>query len=1286
MGKVVNLPETSVLAGRFFINLQEVVKDDTWWKDFNGKTSSTDDGGTEAETTTAESSNGATPDSSSDTETKDLEEKPKDRSDSRTAQNESKATQVQNTDDQSPGDNADNETSNDQGWIFRTIGNEFLGGLKRLSKNGENKIQISSFPSSASKLIQLDPLSRFRSEFEEIPDSAEDTAFYVVIIKTRDVLYAGTENNVEMKIIGLRGETEKFRIQEGPFLRGSRNQFTFRKKNVGRVIGAEFEIKNSDEWNVKSVEITTTQFPNDEAVFGGFSLSTGDSVNNVHTTEILQKLGPPKFQPLLESDFEEEFAADFRRFVDSGRSKKRLQSVAEKKAARLNVDIPIAQKLIEVYESRDRFQKIVYETSPETEKEIETLEKALSEDKLGQLKEYFDSTAGKEILDQLKIKVSFDTDEKQRETFIEAWQGLKILIQSLQDNLLIPRRAEIFSIVYGVISEINADILRLNSVTNATPNVETFRTTLENKLTAFDLSVSGVLDKAMVDTFIDGIRKTFEEAEPFVFEEVFPEKDRTQRKKFLASKERDLEALFEELKELQNINSKAATEAYKMKLEKVQENVAREIRNTEGLLAFDSSPDASFSSFLRGKLQLKAVEMVNQVGDNIGFFGKLEDSSAFDFSFDQFNFVERGSILPSFGLMVRSDLDPSAQFFGLLFVPRAIPAEYSICTFVRQNIGDTPTLTGSLDIGDASDFSEYKLKVTRRGNIFKGFFNGGLVGEALLNMTQKSAKARSIAESSRNLSAQTLKKDVYTGIAWYAVPKFVVKTSILPDPLSCVLQFSGIPRFADLYSEDADTRSFAIVEYYKLSMFDGVYEGGRILNTFTLLPGEETDIFIKTFKETSTSSENTKTVFEEITDDTARELEESVEAEQSNESQFEKNMNFHTEASGGYSGWGATANVSVGFEMSNNSARQQMAKSLTSALEKNANKASSKRSVEVNTTQKVEEIVGTSTSVTRRLRNINNNKTLDYIFRQMNQEYISVLHLVDIKVAYIGGGDGTYAETSLTNLETFLKNYITDEPSKKQDDEGQTSRIKTIRDDIFERAKYVVDYQGDVAEVLEKLTLKFGNNARDFTRFKEQASFLKRRNKSGDYEETNIRVPGYIIAYDTNVIRTDAVVTEARLGEGNALDDFGLDLERTDIEAKEASTGLTNAKKGLLDVQRKAVQQYIDGIQNFEEILDTVKNNALDKDAILPDWIQKRTGRKEYALAINNVLEKGLEGIDDDEKYYFERGIRKLVEWEGYPIEEIEKRTKLEKEKIPLFNGIGSLLGGLNFGSSEDDD
>lgn len=1267
-----NLPETSALSGRFFINLPEAVEDPSYWKIPLFPPSSDPENTSvtppsEADSSTSPSSPGNLPTTPPP------------------AEDDSRA-----------------EGNKNDGWIWRTIGDKFIGSLTRES---DGKIQIMSSPSDVSELIQLNPLRRFNPDvtIEELGD-----VNYTISVTTQNGKDAGTGDRISLKIIGLEGETDFFPIQEGNFLKGQTQIFAQTKLDVGRVIGAEFKTsgEDDDKWEVEKVTIANSRYPNDTAKFNGFSISKSDGLSPTHKTETLKKLNPPKRKIITQEDTEEDFASQFQRFVETGRIGRRALRDAQRIVIQLESDIPVVEDLSLALEVNKELEDLL--TTPPPAEDSGT-----PPDGTSPTPEDPSTTPPTE---DSSIEVPLELQEKLKklnklDSIFSPDEGIKkikglveTLINQRKDEVLDPIRAEIFSIVTLVVADLDGDIRRFDSVDEDSTTEDTTKDALNRFLQALiktkvDLSGSVDDNKTKFQDFIEAyknnlnIRPTKEQT---AIRNIYPFRERNEQIVKLGQLKDDLDTGYDKLNSVKDsILTVEKTGQYKLKLQEDKDKAAKIISEREKQ---SSNSDQVFQTFLRGTLQFPVTDTLGQSLDNIGFFGKLVDSSSFEFFVEDIVVKQRGSILPNYGLMIRNSLTPESEYFGLLIVPRSIPDEYSICTFVRRNKVSKPELTGSLNIGKITDVTKLNLKITRAGNLYKGFSNGILVGEEVLKFVKKSAKARS--EASSRLNTQTIKTDVYIGVACFPVPRFEVDNTILSDPLSCQLELKEIPTFSSDESI-SDSRTFALVEYYNLSIFGGHYGAGRTLNTFSLLPGEETEITIKTYKDASTTTESRKTVFEEISEETARDLEKSIEEEQSNASQYEKSMSFHVNATASYSGWGASASISAGYEQNSSSARQQMARSLTNAVDKNATKQSSKRTIEVNSTQTESVETGSSSSVTRRLRNISNSKTVDYIFRQMNQEYISVLHLVDIKVAYIGGGDGTYSEESLGNLETFLKKYI------------KIDNVDEVMKYIIDRASFILDYNEDPVKVVETVDKTFGNKSFKFDRFQKGDRELIRSTLSPT--EPRIFVPGFIIAYSSNIIRTDGIITEARLGEGNAQDSYGNRLEDTDIKEKEAQTRLTNAKaseietdvegkkaegdtiieqkeaeneltnakKNLLDVQGKTVQKYLDSVEDFESKKERHIVPGTEEGSF-PLWLQRAVGKKEN-LALSKAFKAGASSLDDFEKVQLENAIHQL-ETEGARVQHLERRGKskveIEKESIEnktaLYSGFSELFGSLN--------
>lgn len=327
--------------------------------------------------------------------------------------------------------------------------------------------------------------------------------------------------------------------------------------------------------------------------------------------------------------------------------------------------------------------------------------------------------------------------------------------------------------------------------------------------------------------------------------------------------------------------------------------------------------------------------------------------------------------------------------------------------------------------------------------------------------------------------------------------------------------------------------TFLIIEKYRLSSFLGQYGAGRTIKTFSLLPGEKTTISITSYKRSETTSASSSSILDSYTEEKADEFESTVAAENSTQESESKNFEYHAEAEAEASwGWGK-AKVSGGVSGSTDSAREEFAKNTSAATSKHAASASAKRDVEINTNfqSKVEE--GLETATTREISNINVGRTLNFTFRQMNQEFITLLHLVDIRVAFFNGYAESKDEVSISAIDDLMEKYVV------------SGQRKAVKETILKQIKSVRDHLDQTHEVIEEVVFQDSPTS-NYWRFKKGLVYKYTDPTTG----VDIDVPGIVLSADKNVMRTEGVIVEALLGQANALDDYSLGLQNEKVRAQ----------------------------------------------------------------------------------------------------------------------------------------
>ncbi|MBK8900147.1 MAG: LamG domain-containing protein [Anaerolineaceae bacterium] len=409
--------------------------------------------------------------------------------------------------------------------------------------------------------------------------------------------------------------------------------------------------------------------------------------------------------------------------------------------------------------------------------------------------------------------------------------------------------------------------------------------------------------------------------------------------------------------------------------------------------------------------------------------------------------------------------------------------------------------------------------------------------------------------------------------------------------------YSGELRYDFVPRTNEPEAEFVLIEHYRLSTFRGAYGPGRILNTFSLLPGEKTEISISTYTNratditrkttqatsSSTSSSqqviDTNSIFDSATKETAdrfaTDLNSEVSLKSSESDSFDWSVGTEGSVSGGM--WSASASASAGGNIS--SARESLATNVSNVSKEHASQASAMRHVNVNThtdvqqsreqTQSTVSETEESTSISsggsharvRTIENINVSRTLNFVFRQMNQEYLTLLHLVDLQVGFqVSGQPETRRIVPLSELQQLLNEVV----------EGE-QRLE-MYEMILQMARAILDYNDEVTpDFIGEVTDPLNPNR---TYHRVNRKFATTYDDS--ITQQTVQVPGIIVNVDKIIMRTDHVYVDAFLGMGEALDAYSQGLQKEAIENEQLHNELLRTEvarnKQLIDINKAAMQ------------------------------------------------------------------------------------------------------------------
>lgn len=272
---------------------------------------------------------------------------------------------------------------------------------------------------------------------------------------------------------------------------------------------------------------------------------------------------------------------------------------------------------------------------------------------------------------------------------------------------------------------------------------------------------------------------------------------------------------------------------------------------------------------------------------------------------------------------------------------------------------------------------------------------------------------------------------------------------------------------------------FMVIEEYKTCSFLGDYGAGKTVKTFSLLPGEKTTMTIRTYKENSSTKAYSENVLDSFSESSTNELENQIEKETTDTSSLNSSSSVESSQShkadistdikaklfkvvdfgvhAGYEGnWASSSTNSTSASRSSN------VRALNKALEKHVTNSNSNRTVEVNTSMTESYKEGEDNTTVRQLENINKSRVLNFAFRQLLQQYITITYLSNIKIAFCNGYYESLKVVDIEELDILLEDTVLPEA------------IEKVRQQLLKDYCSIYNYKDDEIPFIEKVTRKLG--------------------------------------------------------------------------------------------------------------------------------------------------------------------------------------------------------------------
>jgi len=367
-----------------------------------------------------------------------------------------------------------------------------------------------------------------------------------------------------------------------------------------------------------------------------------------------------------------------------------------------------------------------------------------------------------------------------------------------------------------------------------------------------------------------------------------------------------------------------------------------------------------------------------------------------------------------------------------------------------------------------------------------------------------------------------------------------------------------------------------VVERYRLSTYACGYAVGDPLKTITLAPGETTSYSVKSYEKTTATADTTSSILDSSNEVAKADFEDTLSAEQTNKTANDESLKWHVDAKASAS-WGiASASIDGGVAGASSAAREELAKNVSSSVAKHASERSSQRQLDIHTSRETKTETDVENAVESKISNINLSCTLNVVFSQLVMQYVTLLHLVDVRIGYVRADDVvgpdavkerrfTYREVTLSQLDALLEQVV--RPERAQD----------AKEALLEVLTNVFDYQDEQHVLVEERTLL----GRDGTAVPNGSYLRVPKGLSSTYVDEGgmqLVVPGVILAVVKSTMKTASAVADCVKGAGMALDSYNAGLQAAALQAKQ----LDNARAEL--AQALVSGEKADGAKIYEEV------------------------------------------------------------------------------------------------------
>ena len=555
----------------------------------------------------------------------------------------------------------------------------------------------------------------------------------------------------------------------------------------------------------------------------------------------------------------------------------------------------------------------------------------------------------------------------------------------------------------------------------------------------------------------------------------------------------------------------------------------------------------------------------------------------------------------------------------------------------------------SLSSPQLSEWESYVARHVSDEKTLESIFNGLETDEqkavfiAVLRGLGKETLSQRLSENRRKIANQATR--IYTAyyvnighMAPVPIPDFpedlkkdsdsLEESSEVQPPNELSSESGSVNEIIDLVKQKYSLSNCLVDEFYSISSYLLDYGAGRTIKTFSLLPGEKVEIRMHTFESDDSTSSYARSILDSSskTADKAfnNELSQQLHTANSSSSHLDLAAKLNIEGHADFGSYGGSASLegSAGYSTTNN--RELMLDTVGKAIDQHAQKSSRSRDVSVDTTGEETKRTESDRVVERKLHNVNISSTQNFIFRQVNQEFASIIHLTHFALRLQfekRGNDGNIVDIKNVGVplhsirDAFIYSGLSDEDATKNliligdffcrlTDENETpigGFVSAIKND------------GQVFALNENILSTLNQCMSNVIGFKVNRKYNTALNSSAQVIELSpensadvaFTVAGIVVGSTTNVMRTDGVVVDVMMGQGLALDEYSVSLQTNEIEREVLLNQAQKLENKKLELALKLIEE------GDPEKIELYKS-AFPQQTVIREFrgIESSTGRK----------------------------------------------------------------------------